>query len=243
MWTATALKSEARAAHGEIWRVVEHQYTASTRKLVDTQAEQEILEALLEDSKPPYPPGTDKLHYLLKTPFRYYPPKPHGSRFRQPGGAEGVFYASEQIRTALAEMAYYRLRFFADAPDAKLPDQEQKLTVFNIKYKTKRQIDLTCSPLNRDQSLWTDPADYAGTHALAEQARKAAIESIRYGSVRDREQGFNIALLTPIAFVSKKPLSQQTWYMHIGPAEISTRRAGKSNTENAYVFAREWFTE
>lgn len=237
MWTATALKSEAKAACGEIWRVVEHQYTASTRKLVDTQSEQEILEALLEDSKPPYPPGTDKLHYLLKTPFRYYPPKPHGSGFRQAGAAEGVFYASEQIRTALAEMAYYRLRFFSDSPDAKLPDQEQKLTVFNVKYKTKRQLDLTCSPLNRDQSLWTNPRDYTGTQALAEQARKAAIESIRYGSARDREQGINIALLTPAALASRKPLSQQTWYMHIGDIEISVKRAGRSNTDNTYVFA------
>ncbi|MBL1294479.1 MAG: RES domain-containing protein, partial [Thiotrichales bacterium] len=56
---------------GDAWRVVEHQYTVSTRKLVDTKDEQSILEDILEASKPPYPKATEKLHYLLKTPFRY----------------------------------------------------------------------------------------------------------------------------------------------------------------------------
>ena len=50
----------------------------ATRKLVDSLAEQELLEKLLEGAKPPAPGA--RVHYLLSTPFRY-PPLPHGSRF------------------------------------------------------------------------------------------------------------------------------------------------------------------
>ena len=50
-------------------------------KIVDDAAEQNLLESLLETSKPPLPDPTDGLDYLLATPFRYSPARP-GSRFR-----------------------------------------------------------------------------------------------------------------------------------------------------------------
>lgn len=62
MWTHIALASDARSAAGEAWRVVEHQYTFSTRKVVDTQEEQFVFEDLLEEDKPRYPAGTEPLH-------------------------------------------------------------------------------------------------------------------------------------------------------------------------------------
>ena len=62
MWTHIACASETSPAAGEAWRVVEHQYTFSTRKVVDTQEEQFVLEDLLEESKPRYPAGTEPLH-------------------------------------------------------------------------------------------------------------------------------------------------------------------------------------
>ena len=71
MWTPTELASESHFRAGRAWRVVEHQYTVSTRKIVDTRSEQELLEDILEQSKPPVPRGAEKLHYLLQTPFRY----------------------------------------------------------------------------------------------------------------------------------------------------------------------------
>ena len=52
--------------------------------LVDTMAEQQRLEQLLDESKPPVPPECRSLHYLLATPFRYGAPYPGGSRFRRP---------------------------------------------------------------------------------------------------------------------------------------------------------------
>jgi hypothetical protein len=84
------------------WRVVESQHEVSTRKLVHTAAEQELLETLLERVKPPVTTGSRR-HYLLFTPFRY-PPLRHGSRFGSRHEL-GIWYGAEQQRTAFAEVA------------------------------------------------------------------------------------------------------------------------------------------
>jgi len=236
MWTAAALASEARPAKGVVWRVVEDQFRASTRKLVDTLEEHDQLEALLEKDKPPYPFDADDLHYLLKTPFRYHPPPPFGSRFRRPSSDHGVFYASEDIRTALAELAYWRLKFFRDAPDALLPRQEERLTVFSTRYATERQLDLTRPPLSKERKRWINPEDYNDTQALADRAREAGIEVIRYESARDTQQGANIALLTPAAFVGRKPVTQQTWFLYLAEAEVNFTRAHAKGVEDRWVF-------
>src|ERR1700738_3771514 len=55
-WTRAALSSSARPLSGICWRVVEAQHHVSTLKLVDTLDEQQQLEALIEDTKPPVPP-------------------------------------------------------------------------------------------------------------------------------------------------------------------------------------------
>ncbi len=65
---------------GTLFRVVESQEQVATTRLVDDLTELALLEDMLEASKPPRLPGTETLHYLLATPFRY-PPLPHGSRF------------------------------------------------------------------------------------------------------------------------------------------------------------------
>ena len=238
MWTATALASETYPARGLIWRIVEHQHTASTRKLVGTYAEQAVLESLLETGKPPYPTGTESLHYLLKTPFRYFPPYPYGSRFRRAGITEGVFYASIEKRTAIAEMAYYRLRFFQDSPDCVLPQQEHKLTAFAVRYQTEREISLLRPPLNRDHALWTRSDDYSATQQLAEESRKANIEAIRYQSVRSPDGGCNLALLSFHAFIGNEPETQQTWYMHFSDVEILATRASQPIEQEQFVFTR-----
>src|SRR5215218_6478406 len=102
-WTPAALSSETRPLSGICWRLVEAQHRVSTLKLVDTVEEQAILEEQLQATKPPLPPGAERLHYLLSTPFRYGAFYPTGSRFRRAGLTEGVFYAAEEPRSAVAE--------------------------------------------------------------------------------------------------------------------------------------------
>jgi hypothetical protein len=115
-WTPAALSSEAKRLAGTCWRVVEAQHVVSTMALVDTLDEQLVLEQLIDASKPPVPPPCRGLHYLLSTPFRYGAAHPGGSRFRRAGLTPGVFYASVLTATAVAEMAFRRLLFYAESP-------------------------------------------------------------------------------------------------------------------------------
>ncbi len=241
MWTPTALASEASHKAGTAWRVVEDQYTASTRKLVETQEEQWLLEEILEVSKPPVPQGAERLDYLLQTPFRYDAPYPVGSRFRRAGSTEGVFYASEEIRTSLAELCHYRLRFFQESPNAELPRQQERLTVFSIDYLSNQAVDLTVEPFVKDREIWMHPSDYQATQHFAGTARQADIEIIHYESVRDIEQGKNIALLSPSAFNSTAPKIRQTWFLYLSEAEANCERAKANDQSEQWTFKREQF--
>ena len=137
-WTAAALSSEAVRLDGKVWRLVEAQHRVSTLKLVDTLDEQALLEELIEETKPAIPAECRHLDYLLATPFRYGSVYPQGSRFRRAGRTRGVFYAAEQVATAVAEMAFYRLLFFADSPDTPWPKDAAEYTAFSAAIRTDK---------------------------------------------------------------------------------------------------------
>ena len=214
-WTRAALSSSARPLAGTCWRLVEAQHHVSTLKLVDTLDEQEVLDGLIEDTKPPVPPDCRHLHYLLSTPFRYGAVYPTGSRFRRAGMTPGVFYAAETPETAVAEIAFHRLLFFAESPDTPWPTNPAEYTGFAAEYRTKKAIDLTRGRFKAQSAAWSHPTDYSQCQALSDAARMASIEVIRYRSVRDPEQGMNLALLTCRAFAKPEPVSLQTWRIHL----------------------------
>lgn len=186
-------------------------------KLVDTLAEQALLEQLLEESKPPVPPECRHLHYLLATPFRYGAPYPRGSRFRRPGLTPGVFYGSQTPATAMAELAFHRLLFFAESPHTPWPANAGEHTAFAVRFRAAAGLDLTAPPFDRDAARWSHPTDYIACQDLAEAARTACVHALRYRSVRDAPGGVNVALLTCVAFTSREPLERQTWRLHLGP--------------------------
>lgn len=204
---------------GTAWRLVEAQHLVSTLKLVDSLAEQEMLEAVLEESKPRLPPDCKGLDYLLATPFRYSAAYPHGSRFRRAGKTAGVFYCAEAVETALAEMAFYRLLFFAESPGTPLPANATDYTAFSVALSVERAVDLTHGAMAMAGN-WRDPVDYADCQALADGARTADISVIRYASVRDRHGGANLAVLTCAAFSAPTPTGRQTWKLRVGPGVV-----------------------
>jgi hypothetical protein len=219
-WTPDALSSEARPYQGRCWRLVEAQHRVSTLKLVDTLEEQTLLENLIEETKPAVPPGCRHLDYLFSTPFRYGAPYPHGSRFRRAGRTLGVYYAAEQVDTAVAEMAFYRLLFFAESPGTPWPSDAAEYTAFAAAVATERCIDLTAAPLVQDSARWRHLTDYAATQDLADAARSAAVEMIRYGSVRDTRGGASLALLTCRAFAEPRPIERQTWRIRLSASGV-----------------------
>jgi hypothetical protein len=202
--------------------MVESQHRVSTMKIVDTLDEQARLEELLEQSKPPLPAECSGLHYLLSTPFRYAAPYPQGSRFRRAGHTAGVFYASRTPTTAVVEAAFHRLLFFADSPRTPWPDNPAEYTAFSVRYRTSAGLDLTKPPLDGDRTAWTDPTRYSPCQDLAEAARQAGVEVLRYESARDvgPPTGTNIAVLTCRAFGSREPIERQTWRIHLGPGSV-----------------------
>jgi RES domain len=238
IWTPDALSSELRSYEGDCWRLVEAQHQVSTLNLVDTLAEQAVLEDLIEMTKPSIPIECRHLDYLLATPFRYGSAYPHGSRFRRAGMTAGVFYASETVETAVAEMAFYRLLFFAESPLTPWPADASELTAFSVSVVTMKLIDLTIKPLNEDQGVWTSIDTYDACQSLAETTRLAGGEIIRYFSVRDPQKGLNVAVLTCGAFAEPRPKSRQTWRLRLSASGV---QAICEFPRNALEFGHEVF--
>jgi hypothetical protein len=168
IWIQCAGDSNTRELRLDPWRVVESQHQISTRKLVDSDAEQQLLEQLIDAAKPPER-TRGRLHYLLFTPFRY-PPLRYGSRF----GARhepGIWYGSEMLRTAFAEVAYYRL-LFLEGTAADLGLLQTELTAFRASVRTQRGIDLTAEPFAEFESVLASPVSYAETQALGAAMRE-----------------------------------------------------------------------
>ena len=204
----------------DLWRAVEAQHRVSTMALVDTLAEQALLEDLLEQSKPPLTAPTRPLHWLLFTPFRY-PPLPSGSRFRGPAEA-GVFYGAETQQAACAELGYWRWRLLQDSPalDAIGPMQQ---TLFKTAVAGSA-IDLRQLPLSVRRDEWMHPSDYAACQALARQARAVQIQMIRYASVRDPDAAGCAAVLVPEAFAADGPSDSQTWTLAVFREQVFWRK-------------------
>ncbi len=219
-WTPDALSSEARRYEGRGWRLVEAQHQVSTLKLVDTLEEQSILENLIEETKPVIPEDCRHLDYLLATPFRYDSVYPNGSQFRRAGRTRGVFYASERPETAVAEIVLYRLLFFAESPETPWPNDASEYTAFATAVATNRSIDLTDPPLSANRAGWVDPINYEPCQDLADAARGAQIDLIRYESVRDPDAGANLAVLVCKTFSEPSPIERHTWRIRLGSAGV-----------------------
>lgn len=218
--------SSVAEARGErtfkAWRAVEAQHVVSTLRLTGSDpGRQELLERILEESKPPLPAGAEQHHYLLSTPFRY-PPSGHGSRFRAwPDG--GVLYAARERRTACAEMGYWRWRFLRDS-EGMTTIAAAAQTVFQLGAGGVG-IDLTEAPLREWRADWTDPVAYGATQELGRAARALAVRWIAYESVRDPEAGLCYAVLEAGAIRPRQPLARETWYLTV--------------TESAAIWQRE----
>jgi hypothetical protein len=222
-WTPRAVASEAAHCKLELWRAVEAQHVVATRALVDTLAEQEVLEAILEESKPPVPADAAGYDYLLFTPFRY-PPSRHGSRFRSYSDP-GVWYGSETVRTSCAELGYWRWRFVTDSHGLARLDGVAH-TVFQAVARGST-VDLRTKPFSRDETAWSDRADYSACQALARSARAAETRIIRYESVRDPEHGGCAAVLDCCAFGGNGGVRRrQTWFLTVDRQRASWVRAG-----------------
>lgn len=218
-WAACTAAAVPQRFGGEVLRLVESQEQVATNRLVATLAEQELLEAMLEASKPPRPARTAQLDYLLATPFRY-PPLRYGSRF---GGRHepSLFYGARTLTTVLAESAYYRFVFWqgmGDAPPAPLRTQH---TLFGARIRARRGYALHRPPFDAHREELASRSEYAATQALGRALRDAGADAIEYVSARDAQAGLNVALFTPNAFALPRPTFKQEWLCETRAEEVS----------------------
>ncbi len=195
---------------GDAWRVVESQEDAATLGIVDSLAEQDLLETMLDNAKPAYRVGTEQMHYLLKTAFRY-PPLKFGSRF----GTQlmpSYFYASEQFETALCETSYYRFLFLEHMQSAYLAPIRSEYSLFRVTIGSNSCLDLTSAKYKKIQTELIDPQSFTYSHKVGQWAmdRKTPVEIIRFYSAR-KAKAKNVAIAEPKAIRSKQPRELRTW--------------------------------
>lgn len=202
-----------------VWRVVEAQETAATLNIVDTMEEQALLEELLDGVKPPYREGTQGMHYLFKTAFRY-PPLKYGSRF----GTRlmpSFFYASEKPITALAETAYYRFVFLHDMTEPYKKEIDSSYSMFCASVNTDRCLDLSSSNYRSVKKKLTDPVDYRFCQSVGGWAvNDYAVQLIRAESAR-LISTCNVAIVDPKVIRSRVPSQLQSWLCRSNMQTIS----------------------
>ncbi|MGB6241846.1 MAG: RES family NAD+ phosphorylase [Castellaniella sp.] len=220
IWAECDGPDQIQPLRGILHRLVESQEQIATLAYVDTLEEQAVLEALLETSKPPWPAGSDRCHYLLRSPFRY-PPLPWGSRF----GARhepGLLYGGLSQQTTLAESAYYRFVFrqsmTGPAPKDVLITQH---TLFTAGYRTDQGLMLQAPPFDRFSALLMHPSDYAATQQLGAEMRGAGVQAFEYASARDPAHQPCVGLFTHQALAGVKPLTQAAWLCELREREVS----------------------
>lgn len=217
---------------GAVWRIVENQEQAATRRITRSAQAQSRLEQLLDASKPPYMPGSEKLHWLLKTPFRY-PPLRHGSRF---GSAmqPGILYASRQLATAMTESAVY-LWLFRAAPTRLGPLERicDGRTALHFNVAHPRMGDLTSSPARDYRQRICDPASYAFSQTLGAALREAGVGAFWFYSAR-AAAGVNCAVTDPAAIDGSAQPRQEHWRLQLDADTCWWGRPGRPSFEVHY---------
>lgn len=217
-------------------RSVESQSKVATLDLVDTLEEQRILEEMIEETKgPALPQG---IHYLISTPLCRYPPLLYGSRY----GARtepGILYGSERVETAMAETAFYKLRFVADSDGLReLPPMT--MMTFTFEYRTRHAHDTTSAEYDEQRAKIDAPSDYAHTQAIGSKARAAAVELIRFRSVRDPKGGANLAIFSLDA-LGPQPLDMTYWQLKIRQDRVDILERDRSIDPGRYTFSVDEF--
>lgn len=228
------IPADLRFYRHRLHRIVEGQHRISTNRLVDDPSQQAVLEALVEEVKPVLPAAARGLHYLLATPFRYGHAR--GSRFRRAGERPGIFYASERVRTAVAETAYWRLFFFSRSPGVALPATTTEYTGFSVAVAVDRALDLEAPPMAAGRAAWSHPTDYAPCQTLAGEARGIGAQAIRYVSARDSLRGANVALFDPAGFHDRRPRFDESWHFRFEAGRLVAFAAFPSPEIHNFTF-------
>lgn len=203
-WRRVVAQTRATTLMGSLRRLVENQEQKVTLRLTDSLAEHDVLETLLEESKPERAahPRLAKFDYLLRTPWRY-PPLKWGSRFGR-RFEPSLFYGALDRVALFAEAAYYRLVFLEGMRTPFKDRVVSQITVFEASYRTTQGFDLSQRPFRKHEAVLRHRSDYGPCQALGSVLREREIEAITYLSARTVDDRLNVALFSPSALRSRK---------------------------------------
>ncbi len=232
-WQDIFIDKQLRRITVKPYRISETQEKNSTRHLVDSLEEHEILETLLENHKPPciQKNKRGKLHFLLFTPFRY-PPLLGESRFGTKHD-HGIYYASLQSETAMAEVAF-REFIHRHASAANLRTTIINRTEIQTHIATSRGIRLDHAPFLTYKKLIAHPTSYKETQQLGTYMREVRAEAFCFPSAR-HSSGTNVGILSPEAFAKNTPLQQRECNMYVSYTLVEFSQHGIKNTP-VYAF-------
>jgi hypothetical protein len=215
---------------GQVWRIIENQEQAATRRITRSARAQSRLEELLDRNKPAYLPGSEQLHWLLKTPFRY-PPLAHGSRFGSPF-EPGILYGARELHTAMTESAVYlwlfRSALLEPGPMERISDGR---TAIHFPIRHNQFSDLTTAREYRHQI--SDPVSYQFSQALGTRLRETGAAAIWFHSART-EQGINCAILNPEAIPTGTLPEENHWQLQLDTTHCWWGQAGGESFEVRY---------
>lgn len=227
IWQECDGTQHIKALSGTLYRLVESQEQIATLGYVDTLEEQALLEAMLDQVKPPYPVNCDDYHYLLKTPFRY-PPLKWGSRFGRTH-EPGIFYGGLSVTATLAEAAFYRLVFWFSMDAAPIKSTlRTSHSLFSIGYATNAGIQLQAPPFDTFRTELTHPQNYLPCQQLGSAMRAANVEAFEYQSARAPGVDYCVGLFTPRTFTDKQPQAMNPWLCEVSATEVAFKQMGQS---------------
>lgn len=242
IWQQLPIQEHFTRYSHEVYRLVEGQYYISTRPLVDSDEEHDILEAILDNSKPIAPTYNKKgvLHYLLFTPFRY-PPLKTGGRFHT-RLEQSPFYGSHELQTAMAEVAYGRFLFNAHT-QAEFSPMQVSYTHFVARLASNNALYLTKKPFQVYREHLSHPSSYTFSQPFGKAMRAAGVEVFTFFSAR-KTDGVNVGVFTVEAFAHNTPLKGKEghWSVFVTHEVVEfTRTHMIDNAKESHVFRHKDF--
>lgn len=223
--------------HVLAYRVVDSDQAALV-SLVDDADEQDVLEALLDNSPSELVLPSVALDALLARPFRQ-PQLAYPSRFGdvyQPG----IFYAALKIATALAECAYYRWVFLQAMDEALTNPVHSQHHSFAVSISTTAGVQLDEHPFTEFEADISHPGCYQTAQNLGLAMRQDKVAAFSYVSARTVERALNIGVFEPAAISSRRPKKMADWACYTDAETVKFTRPFKQPGMEAMSYHFAW---
>lgn len=116
---------------------------------------------------------------------------PEGSRFSD--GGYGVYYAADDLETAVAEVSHHRALFMSRTAE---PAMDIDLRLITASLNPEQHLLHDLHPLGPAAAAWLDPVDYAAPQRLGRRLHEAGSWAVLYPSVR-HEGGSCVGVFRP----------------------------------------------